>query len=226
MNVLLPQLFGIGLAAALAGPALPGVIAYLMSVNRRPLLAGAAFLFGAASFALLFCILALALLGDLISRTVLDQATNVIFIVLGIVFLYVGLKAWLSRSQAQEDAASSRLQRATQGSIAQLLLFGAVAQVVNSDALIVLLPGVDAIDTAGLTWEQDAAALIFLVLVLLLFGWTVVVVAALGGKPAMGLLSRFGTWLRTHERTVSAVTGVVIGVLFLLRGMAGLRGGA
>jgi hypothetical protein len=30
------------------------------------------------------------------SKTVLHQATNVIFILLGIVFLYVGLKAWLS----------------------------------------------------------------------------------------------------------------------------------
>lgn len=34
--------------------------------------------------------------------------------------------------------------------------------------------------------ERDAlAALVFLVLVLLIFGWTVVVVAAFGGKPAI-----------------------------------------
>jgi threonine/homoserine/homoserine lactone efflux protein len=226
MNILLAQLFGIGLAAALAGPALPGVLAYLMSVNRRPLLAGTAFLFGAASVALLFCILGLVLLGAVISKALLHQATNVIFVLLGIVFLYVGLKAWLSRNHAQGDTAPSRLQRATQGSAAQLLLVGAVAQVVNSDALIVLLPGVDVIDTAGLAWPQEAAALVFLVIVLLMFAWTVVVVAALGGKPAMVLLSRFGAWLRAHERTASAVTGVVIGVLFLLSGLAGLRGGA
>lgn len=225
MNLLLAQLFGIGLAAALAGPALPGVLAYLMTLNRRPLLAGTAFLLGATSVALLFCLLALAVLGALVSKATLDQATNVIFIFLGIVFLYGGLKAWLSRGLAQDATAPSRLQRATQGGAAQLLLVGAIAQVVNSDALIVLLPGVDAVDTAGLAWAQQAAALVFLVLVLLIFGWTVVVVAALGGKPARALLSRFGDWLRAHERAVSAVTGVVIGLLFLLKGLAGVRGG-
>jgi threonine/homoserine/homoserine lactone efflux protein len=141
-----------------------------------------------AVVALLFCILALAILGAMTSKTVLHQAMNVIFILLGIVFLYVGLKAWLSRSQVQGDTAPSRLQRATQGSVAHLL--------------------------------------VFLVIVLLIFGWTVVVVAALGGKPAIGLLSRFGNWLRAHERPVSAMTGVVIGLLFLLRGLASLRGGA
>jgi hypothetical protein len=99
-----------------------------------------------------------------------------------------------------------------------------VAQVVNSDALIELLPGVDAIDIAGLGRARDAAALVFLAIVLLLLGWVTVAAAALGGAPGRRLLSRFGGWLRTHERTVSAVAGVVIGMLFLPRGLAGLRG--
>ena len=72
---------------------------------------------------------------------------------------------------------------------------------------MVLLLGVDAIDSARLAWAQEVAALVFLIIVLLIFGWTVVVVAALGEKPALGLLSRFGNWLRAHERPVSAVTG-------------------
>ncbi len=93
---------------------------------------------------------------------------------------------------------------------------------INSDALIVLLPGVDAIDTADLGRPQEVAALVFLVLALVMFG-SATLSAALGGKPAMHLLSRFGTWLRAHERTVRAVTGIVLGMLFVLKGATGLR---
>ena len=72
-----------------------------------------------AVLALLFCILTLAILGAMTSKTVLHQATNVIFILVGIVFIYVGLKAWLSRSQAQGDTVPSRLQRATKGAVSR-----------------------------------------------------------------------------------------------------------
>jgi hypothetical protein len=38
--------------------------------------------------------------------------------------------------------------------------------------------------------------------------------------PTLRLLSRLGDWLCAHERAVSAVTGVVIGAIFILRGRA------
>jgi hypothetical protein len=142
------------------------------------------------------------------------------------VFLYIGLKAALTRPSAQGDAAPGLLQRSAQGTVGELLLFGAVAQVVNSDALIVLLPGVRIIATAGLGLAQAAAALVFLVAVLLLPAWLPVAATAAARKPALRLLSRLDDWLRAHERAVSAVTGVGIGAIFILRGWAGLRGAA
>ena len=114
------------------------------------------------------------------------------------------------------------LQRLAAGSVGGLFLFGMVAQIANSDALMVTLPAQRAIAAAGLAWIQQLAAVLFLVTVLLLPAWLPVLATALWPKPAMRVLSALGAWLRTHEWMVNIATGLGIGGIFLLRGLTGL----
>jgi cytochrome c biogenesis protein CcdA len=220
MNTLYRDLLWIGLLAMLAGPLIPGVVAYVMSLNRRPLLAGVAFALGAAAIALLFSMLAIAILA---TTTTSGKAQYTLFIVMGLVLLFFGLKAWLTPPADEERAAAGRLQRLAEGGVGAVLLLGAITQIVNSDALIVLLPGLDAIASAGIGRAQQALAMGFLVAVLLLPVWLPVGATAIAPKPTMRRLSALGTWLRRHERAVNVLAGVGIGGLFLLRGVAGLR---
>jgi hypothetical protein len=97
-----------------------------------------------------------------------------------------------------------------------------VAQVANSDALMVTLPAQRAIAAMGLAWAQQLVAVLFLVTVLLMPAWLPVVATAVAPKPAMRVLSALGAWLRTHERMVNIATGLGIGGIFLLRGLTGL----
>jgi len=103
MNGLYAELLWVGLLATLAGPLVPGVVAYIMSLNRTPVLAGAAFTLGAALVAVLFSVVAILILS---TTTTSGKGQYIIYTVLGLVFLGFGLKAWASRPPEGEDPVS------------------------------------------------------------------------------------------------------------------------
>jgi threonine/homoserine/homoserine lactone efflux protein len=220
---LLLSLVPYGLAAALAAPAAAVVAALILGKAQRPLLGGVAFVAGAALLEAVFAALILALMEASGSFTSGADIDGWIDAILGLIFIGIGVAAVFQTESPEKEAAQrARIERLAGSRVSKLVVVGAIVQVINSDALAIMGGGLKEIAIADVTVGQEVLAVGCLMLFMLLPYYVPVVMYAVAPRRSGLLLRRFSDWLLAHSRPVEMITGLVLGGVFLWKGITSL----
>lgn len=216
---LVGQIIPIGLLLALGPTRIMSTI--LLLTSARPLRNALAFLGGVASVYLVVGVLTLVFFGQILSD--LSNGTIIIdaILVLAGVFLLI-LAARSFFIAPNPDAPPSRwMRRITSISTGQAFLFGVILAF-SIRYLLIFLSGVALIDETGVTPTQGTIALLVLITLTLLFQIILVALYVANAKRARVQLSALMGWLNQHNRVVMTALFLVLGIIFLFKGVQGL----
>jgi threonine/homoserine/homoserine lactone efflux protein len=220
---LLLSLIPYGIAAAIAAPAAAVVAALILGQARRPILGGTAFVSGAVILDAVFAAVILALMeasGQFTSGADIDGWIDTI---LGVIFIGIGVAAvFQTQSPEKEAAQRARIEKLTASRVGKLVVLGVVVQIINSDALAIMGGGLKEIAIADVTVGQEVLAVAWLMALVLLPYYVPVVMYAVSPRRSTVLLRRFSDWLLANARIVEMITGLVLGGIFLWKGLASL----
>jgi threonine/homoserine/homoserine lactone efflux protein len=213
-----------GLAAAAAAPIVAVVTALILARSARPLLSAWVFTAGAAALDVVF---AIGLLVAANASGAFDDggsdAGAIVDLVLGALFLALGLKAVFSRESAEAQAAQrKRIERAAAGGLRGMLITGVAAQVINVDALTVFTGAIKETAEADVSTPEAAVALAIALSVMLIPYYVPAVLYAISPQRSGVALRRMSDWLLDHSRMLEIVVGIGFGAIFLTKGIASL----
>ena len=223
MGDLLLSLVPYGIAAALAAPAAAVVAAFILGKAQRPLLGSSAFVAGAAVLDAVFALVILVLMESSGQFTAGADIDGWIDALLGVIFIGIGISAVFQTQTPEKEAAQrARIEKLTASRVGKLVVLGVVVQVINSDALAIMGGGLKEIAIANVSVGQEILAVVWLMLLMLLPYYVPTVMYVVAPGRAAILLRRFSEWLLANSRVVEIVTGLVIGGIFLWKGLASL----
>ena len=211
------------LALGIAASPFPVVPAVLLLFSPRPRAAGGSFLAGWFG-ALLVATALTAAVSSAVERSE-ESPTWVSWVRLvlaGVLFL-VAARQWRSRGAAEEPGWMRTLGEATPSTAARL---GVLLSVANPKVLVLAAAGGLSVGAADLGVGRSAVALVLftgLASVSVALPW---LLHLLRGERILGPLGRVRDWLLVHNAAVVAVVLLVLGVLLLAEGLAGLGGDA
>jgi hypothetical protein len=216
---LLGQLFPLGLLLALGPTRIMTTI--LLLTSDRPMRNALAFLGGVAGVYLVVGALMLLFFGQILSD--LSAGTVIIdaILVLAGVFL-LGLAARSFFVAHDPDAPPPGwMRRIATISTGQAFLFGIILAC-SIRYLLIFLSGVALIDETGVTPAQGAIALLVLITLALFFQIILVSLYVSNARRARVQLSALMEWLTRHNRVIMTTLFLVLGVIFLVKGLNGL----
>jgi threonine/homoserine/homoserine lactone efflux protein len=214
------------LAAMLAAPIVLVVGAIIIGKAERPLRSSSIFVLGAFIFDLLFAALILGLYHLAGVDDTSDTLSAWIDVILGVLFLFVGIKAVFSHpSQEERSAQRARVEKIAAAKPARLLLAGVLVQLINADALAVFGAGLKEIAT---TDPYPEAVTIFIVVVVFLVVmlvpyWLPTGMYVVSRDKAGGWMRTMSAWLLDHSRGLEVGVGIGFGVVFLTKGISALN---
>jgi len=219
MASLLVQMALYGLAAAAAAPIALVLSALILAQSKRPLAsvwvftAGAAFL-DAAVIAVVLVIFGASDIGG-------GDASAYLDIALGALFFLIGILAIFQHGSPEKDAKQrQRAQQIASAPLPSMFVMGLLVQVINIDAIAVFGVGLKEIVTADVSDAQALVAILFGLALMLVVYYGPVVVYQLFRERAAPTLGAMSEWIMSHARPLEIVTGVVLGALFLWKGLA------
>ncbi len=92
--------------------------------------------------------------------------------------------------------------------LARYFLLGVAAMVANTTTLVLLIPAMHEIATAGLAPSSTALLYVTVAVIVLLPSYVPLVALGTMGKRGPAVLARLSEWLRTHNRTVGIVVSL------------------
>lgn len=220
MVSLLGQIIPIGLVLALGPTRIMSTI--LLLTSPRPMRNTLAFLGGVAGVYLVVGFITLVFFG----RTLSDLSTGTVIIDAILIAAGVFLLVLAARSffiAPDPDAPPPRwMQRLTTLSAGQAFLFGAVLAV-SIRYLLLFLSGVALIYDAGVSPGRGAIALLSLITLTLLWPIILVSLYAANATRARVWLATLMDWLNQHNRVIMTALFLILGILFLFKGVNGLN---
>jgi threonine/homoserine/homoserine lactone efflux protein len=223
MGELLVALIPYGLAAALAAPASAIVSALVLGQAKRAILSASMFVLGAFILDGLVAVVILSLMEA--SGQFTDGADIAAWVdaLLGVIFVGIGISAVFQTESPEKSAAQrARIEGLISSGYKKLFVLGVIVAIVNSDSLAVMSGGLKEIAISDVAAGAVAVALVWLLLLVLLPYYVPILMVAVSPKRSTALLKRFGDWLLGHSRMLEIVTGLVLGGLFLWKGLAAL----
>jgi hypothetical protein len=220
MGSLLVQMALYGLAAAAAAPIALVLSALILAQSERPVPSVWVFTAGAALLDAVMIAIALALYNasDLGSG---GDASAILDILLGALFLGVGIVAIFSHESPEKDA--KQRQRAlgmASSPLPKMLVMGVLVQVINIDAIAVFGVGLKEVVVADVSTAQAVVAVLFGLALMLIGYYGPAVAYQLFRARAEPLLGAMSEWIMGHARPLEIVTGGVLGLVFLRKGLA------
>jgi Sap, sulfolipid-1-addressing protein len=217
MGSLLGQLIPTAIVGALAPVPIIVVITLLMSKGGLAKAVG----FGAALVGVFAIIGAITLATASVnagSTTKGSAVTGTIIAVLGVVFLVMALKQIVDTPDP--DAPPPKfMTKLDSMSVAGATVFGLVLALINLKQLGIYVAGVSLIVQADVSTGQGWVALVILLVVIQLGVIAPVAGYVLARNWATQMLQGFRVWLVGHNRIISIVLGLVVGVWFLIKGV-------
>jgi small-conductance mechanosensitive channel len=222
VGALILDILPYALAAALAAPIVAVVTAVILAESKRPLLSACAFTAGAATLDLVFAVALLAIAnasgafgsGD-------SEAGAIVDIVLGSIFLLLGVVAVFSKDDPEKQAAQrERIRRAASGGLRTMVITGIAAQAINIDALAVFTGAIKEISEAGVSTGQAAVALLVGLAVMLVPYYGPALVYAVAPERSGPRLRGMSEWMLDRSRLLEIVVGLGFGAIFLAKGIA------
>jgi Sap, sulfolipid-1-addressing protein len=219
MVVLLGQIIPIGLILALGPTRIMSTI--LLLTSAHPLRNALAFLGGVASVYLFVGGVTLLFFGrtlsDLNSGTIIIDA---ILIIAGVFLLVLAARSFFIAPDPDAPP-PGWMQRVTSLSAGHAFLFGVVLAF-SIRYLLIFLSAVALIYDAGVSPIQGTIALLVLVTLTLLFQIILVALYAANAKRARVQLSALMDWLNQHNRVIMTALFLILGIIFLVKGLNGL----
>lgn len=219
MAGLLGQIVPIGLLLALGPTRIMSTI--LLLTSARPMRNALAFLGGVASLYLVVGAITLLFFG----RTLSDLSTGTIIIDAILVVAGVFLLVLAARSffiAPHPDAPPPGwMQRVTTISTGQAFLFGIILAC-SIRYLLIFLSGVALIYETAVSPSQGAIALLVLITLMLLCQIILVSLYAANAGRARVQLSALMEWLTQHNRVIMTALFLILGIIFLVKGLRGL----
>jgi hypothetical protein len=216
---LLGQIIPIGLLLALGPTRIMSTI--LLLTSARPLRNALAFLGGVASLYLVIGGGALVFFGrplsDLSAGTLIIDA---ILVVVGIFLLVLAARSFV-RAPAPDAPPPRWTQRVTALSAGHAFVWG-VLLACSLRYLLIYLSAVALIYETGVSPPQGALALLVLVTLALLFQISLVALYAANSRRARTQFSALMDWLNQHNRVIMTALFLLLGIIFLLKGVNGL----
>jgi Sap, sulfolipid-1-addressing protein len=224
MGELILNVLPYGLAAAAAAPIVAVVTALILAHSERPLLSAWVFTAGAAALDVVF---AVALLVAANASGAFDgggsDAGAIVDLVLGAIFLAIGIKAVFSRESPEDQASQRRrIERAAAGGLRGMLVTGVVAQVINIDAMTVFTGAIKEVAEADVSTLEAGVALAIALAVMLIPYYVPAILYAVSPQRSGALLRGMSDWLLGHSRMLEIVVGIGFGAIFLAKGIASL----
>lgn len=208
------------LALAIALSPFPMIPAILLLFTARPRATGGGFLAGWAIGVATVAMALAALAAGLEGRDQPPAWAAPTRIVLGLALLALGVRKWLGRRETKGAPAwMAALDEATPTSA---LKVGLLLSAANPKIVLLAAAAGVGIGAAAL---PTGTTLLVVALFTALASTTValpMVVHAIGGERALAPLGRARAWLEANNAVVMAVVLVVIGVVLLAQGVAGL----
>jgi threonine/homoserine/homoserine lactone efflux protein len=198
------------------------VTALILAKSSRPLLSALLFTAGAAALDIIF---AAGLFVAANASGAFDEggstAGTIVDIVLGAVFLAIGVKALVTRESPEQQASQrERIERVATGGLRTMLLSGVAAQVVNVDAMTVFTGAIKEAAEASVSSLEAAVALAVGLAVMLIPYYVPALLYAISPERSGVALRRMSDWLLGHSRALEIVAGLGFGVAFLAKGIA------
>ena len=216
---LLGQIIPIGLFLALGPTRIMSTI--LLLTSARPMRNALAFLGGVASLYLVVGGGALVFFGralsDLSTGTIIIDA---ILVVAGIFLLVLAARSFFIAPDPDAPP-PGWMQRVTSLSAGQAFLFGVILAS-SIRYLLVFLSAVALIYETGVSPSQGAIVLLILVTLTLLCQIVLVSLYAVNSRRARVQLSALMDWLNQHNRIIMTALFLVLGIIFLVKGVNGL----
>ncbi|MFN8474234.1 MAG: GAP family protein [Anaerolineae bacterium] len=205
------------------GPLIPVIMLALMSPSKRPVRTGAGIAAGAIIVVAAFVLILLAIF-DYSGDSGSGKFGYLVYLVLGIVFLLLGIKTVIKppKSGEDEDAAIKKLAKIAEGGLGGLLLVGILGALVNSDQLVVLVGSVHDIAVSGVPNSTQLVVAVVVIVIATFLWWIMPISVGLGGESAKRFLAKLNVWLTKNMRMIEIVVFLVLGVYFLVRGLRGL----
>ena len=223
MGDLLVALIPYGLAAALAAPASAIVSALVLGQAKRAILSATMFVLGAFILDGLVAVVILSLMEASGQFTNGADIADWVDALLGFIFVGIGITAVFQTESPEKSAAQrARIEGLIRAGYKKLFLLGIIVAIVNSDSLAVMAGGLKEIAISDVAAGTVVVALVWLLLLVLLPYYVPILMVAVSPKRSTALLKRFGDWLLEHSRMLEIVTGLVLGGLFLWKGLTGL----
>ncbi len=210
-------------AAAAAAPIVAVVTAVILADGQRPVLGGWVFTLGAGTLdAVVATVIIVAFWGSDPSSSGSDIGAY-IDVVLGVLFLALGVSAVISKDSPDKEAARRRrVESAGAASMQGVFLLGIGAQILNVDALSVFAAGLKEV------FAQDASAaqavvMVTVALVVMLIPYYGPILVYLARPESAGQTLRSMTeWLLSHSKALEVGVGLGFGAAFLAKGVAAL----
>lgn len=219
MGTLLLELvpFAVGLAATPAAVA----VGIMFLTSNRPVANAVAF---AVAFAVVYVVLSTLVLVIVHAspEPLIDQRVKaVVTLVVGLLLLVLAISALRRHDRLDQPRRSGFMARAEHATPRQACTLGLVLAVVNPNVPI-LFAGLATISAAGATVGASVAGVLLLLLGAEIGLLGPVLWYLAGPARATSGLARVKNWLGRHEKAVELAVLVVFGLVFTVKGVAGL----
>lgn len=216
---LLGQIIPIGLLLALGPTRIMSTI--LLLTSDRPMRNALAFLGGVASLYLVVGAITLVFFGrtlsDLNSGTVIIDA---ILVAVGVFLLVLAARNFFIAPDPDAPP-PGWMRRITTISTGQAFLFGIILAT-SIRYLLIFLSGAALIYETGVSPGQGAIALLFLITLTLIWQIILVSLYVANARRARVQLSVLMEWLTRHNRVIMTTLFLILGIIFLFKGLQGL----
>jgi threonine/homoserine/homoserine lactone efflux protein len=219
MSSLLVQMAIYGLAAAAAAPIALVLSALILAQSKSPVSSVWVFTAGAAFLDAVVIGVALVVFGAAAIGSGSD-ASAILDVVLGALFLLLGVSAIFSKESPEKDAKQrERAMRIASAPLPRMFVMGILVQIVNIDAIAVFATGIKEIVAADVSTVQAAVALVFGLTLMLVVYYGPAVAYQLSPARATPMLRGMSEWIMGHARSLEIVTGGGLGLIFLFKGL-------
>ncbi len=222
MNTLLVNAILEAIMSIFTGPLIPVIMLGMMAPSKHPVRTGAGIAAGGILTVAVFVLGLLAIM-MLSGYTGGGDLGYIVYLVLGIVFLLLGIRTVISSpEEGGNEATVAKLTKLSEGGFKGLILVGIVGALANSDQLVVLVGSVHDIDVSGATLSVQVITALLVIVIATFLWWIVPLVVAIGGEGAEKMLAKLNVWLSKNMRMIEIVVFFVIGVYFMYRALTGL----
>jgi threonine/homoserine/homoserine lactone efflux protein len=211
------------IAAMVAAPLVVVVSTLIVSNAQQPIARGSLFVLGAVLVDMPIVVVVLLGFGAVNSATGGKGLGPVIDVIVGLAFVGLGLKALREQESAEHQAAlRARAEQIASAAPKGLVLAGILAQLINVDAILIMVGGIKEIASASpsASWATVVAAVAICLSIMLVPYHLPIDLCILAPDKANDLMRRISDWVFEHARTIEIVIGLGLGATFVLKGGA------